>query len=128
MLEMKTEGGTIRLLQNDDGPIERRVIGEALPGECSHLISKAPVGLGDAVEEVAALAGVHKNTVLEALTSSQCGDSAEEIWPFRISYPCGLTERRPTLLAASLRVLTCPAELGPAQEVLDETTGEILPV
>ncbi len=126
MLEMKTEGGTIRLLYNADGPVERVLFGEASPGECPPLISIAPVGLGEAVEEVAALAGVPNGTILEALTTSQASDAAEDIWPFRVSYSNGLLERRPARQAAFNRAAEMGAELGLYAEVMDERTGEIL--
>ena len=71
MLEMKTEGGVIRLLYNADGPVERIAIGESSPGECPPLISKVPVGLGDAAQEIATLAGVPNRAILDALTTSQ---------------------------------------------------------
>jgi len=121
MLEMKTEGGTLRLLYNTDGPVERLLIGEAGPGEFEFppLIFKEPVGLGDAVEEFADLAGVPQDDVHYALTSSQDPDDLADIWPFRITYRCGLAERRPTRKTALLRAAASAVTFGPAEVAVD---------
>ena len=121
MLEMKTEGGTLRLLYNTDGPVERILIGEAGPGEFDFppLIRKEPVGLGDAVEEFARLAGVPHGDVRYALTSSQDPEDGREIWPFRITYRCGLAERRPTRKTALLRAAASARTFGPAEVAPD---------
>ena len=127
MLEMKTEGGVIRLLYNADGPVERIAIGESSPGECPPLISKVPVGLGDAAQEIATLAGVPNRAILDALTTSQPPD-VQQRTTGRSSSPthAASPNARPTRPSAIARALESAAVFGPS-EVIDETTAEVAP-